>query len=217
MIGISKLLSGIGGTASKFGKTAWTNRGWVLGSAAAGIAGSAAMDSFQSRQKNYLGLDEYTSRYKGLGDNASAVPLIYGGIASVGAMFGKTPASMATKLINTFRRGAGPKYTLGGMAGFAGLAALQYGAVSNIGVVAGVGAAGVAGLAYKVAGKTFGYAGATATSGAFIGMGALAMRSPQYAAGEGTITDFREGNNVGRKMDFNTAGLVQALHHNRKM
>lgn len=54
--------------------------------------------------------------------------------------------------------------------------------------------------------------GAAATAGVYIG-----SRLPMRSAGEGYISDFRvNAQSTSGKMDFNTAGLVQAMHYNRR-
>lgn len=54
--------------------------------------------------------------------------------------------------------------------------------------------------------------GAAATAGVYAG-----SRLPVRSAGEGHISDFRvNAQSTSGKMDFNTAGLVQAMHYNRR-
>lgn len=118
-----------------------------------------------------------------------------------------------------------------GIIPMAGLAAANTGlnylglkAASAVMAAPGTTAAVVGGIAGTSALKTaVKYGGAEG----FIGMGAIGAaatagvyagsRLPMRSAGEGYISDFRvNAQSTPGKMDFNTAGLVQAMHYNRR-
>lgn len=59
--------------------------------------------------------------------------------------------------------------------------------------------------------------GMGATMAAGVGAAVYSSKNTPYPAAEGTIVDFRTSEqNTVRKMNFSTAGLVQALHTNRR-
>lgn len=156
---------------------------------------------------------------------------------------GKTAAWITAPVVSGIRRGVGaiqPGLTelatadrwMTRMAGRPGLGMVGGGAMlmsamftvggnvlANPGIAAGlvglsVAAPALAGV-HKFGGKgaVLGYAGGIAAA---IGAGYYTSRNTAVATAEGQITDVRSNaSNTVRKMDFNTAGLVQALHQMR--
>jgi len=132
----------------------------------------------------------------------------------------------ATKIRNVGRwlakTGKGPKLfgALGAQVmNYAGYLGGSFAMTHPVGTAAVLGAGNVAAwgtLAAHTAGGMPAVIGFGAGTALAAGVGVLNATLPMRPAGEGYITDVRNnaGNTV-RKMDFNTAGLVQALHARR--
>lgn len=212
---------------SSIGSSFMKKKGYLLGSVAGGFIGSSLLSNYAERKKNYYGEELYKSRYKNTIENtATALPYL-GVAAALGRWTGKDIFGLTSRAAGTVRNISMKSIGMRSLATAKGLKASDYGlalggaAATMIGnnlETAALATAGIGGLAaYSAVGRSLGFGGATATVAAGVGMGYAASTMPQYAAGEGNITDFREHNpNQTRKLDFNTAGLVQALHTNRK-
>ena len=123
-----------------------------------------------------------------------------------------------TKLVKQNQRRAGlyttPLLAAGAVGGVAAVALYPepmtaIALTAGIGALAAPGAVGFA-LRHKAA---LGVAAATVATGAAIG-----MNTPQYAAAEGNIQEVNYARqSATQKLNYSTAGLVQAIHNNRRM
>jgi hypothetical protein len=211
-------------TLSKvFGGTGLGTRVGVAGAyLGAATIGSTALGYFAENQKAYYGESRYNSYY---GSGAETTKSLVWGLGILGAGKGilgrdlysrfKMDIAHRTGLPNTAPK-LGWKYLLGNAALISGAAYGIEGRVSALSYIGGAaaGTLGVAGLgiaAYKAPGTL-----ATLAIGGTIGAYAGSHGNTNMA--EGNIIDMQKySDSVVRRMNYNTAGLVQALHKNRRM
>lgn len=210
------------------GSNPWFEKMGRRGKIAGGIAGatygaSVLFEDSMERAQAYYGQDSTLAQDEvGATRLGSTLTQIYGYGTAAATMMGITPVQ---NLIGTIR---GRKRSAFGLAmsgvGAAGGALTLYGTskildnpetaaktIGTGGLMIG-GAIGF-GLARKLGAGT----GAMVAGGAGAVAGyAHSMRLPMYPASEGNITSLSDGS-AAKTMNFNTAGLVQALHTNRKV
>lgn len=238
---ISNILKNVGGAAKGLYSGVSQRKIGAAGILLGGMGGSLYLSEYAKRQKNYLGEDRFNARYGTTIDTASNLAF-YGGIfGSIARLAGADVFGVAGRAVNTgrntlamrsFRKATAAGKTVAKPTLRRGLSFLDVVGTtvmgSNLALMGWAGThvegaamlgAGLVGLGvFATSARTFGLPGPLATTAAGVGMGYIASRQQQYAAGEGNIIDFRVNDqNTVRKMDFNTAGLVQALHTNRKV
>ncbi len=233
--GAKAALFGAGGIKAKLGLTAG-----YLG--AAGIS-NAYISYVSDMKRGYYGDSRYQSYYGDGAANLSSLITFGGGALALGALMGRDPISRAR---GTYRYWIGsggrsgrsmlkdsgisaatkakisatPKFGFPQLLTYGSLLAGAPGAEHPEYVLGAAGLMGIGALiggASKVSGLPV--AGFAASVGA-VGIGGYigyrnTTRNPNPAA-EGNITSFNE-NSVVSKMNWSTAGLVQALHRNRKV
>ena len=217
-----KALDAIGEATSFLGNRRSAMAGYAIG----GFAAGGVLSNIADARRNYYGEAGYEARYGGSLDFAAKAPPYVGMGLAGAALFRMDPMGIGVRTMNTASkylmrtsRGPGLGAPAMGAAMTASSGAMAYG-IAHGPTEAAMGVGGIAGLGLLGGMVRYGGMGWTAGVVGAAGLGAgSAIASNNYAfpAGEGRITSFRSGpTQVGGRMNFSTAGLVQALHTNRR-